>query len=393
MSEIPQLTLSFWPIVFLIAGGQSLFFSVIIFTTKKQQSANIYLSAFLLFFGYMLVFNFCYWTNYMYHLPHFFYTNIVMNYLFGPLLLLYLDAFRRTPKLQKWWWIHFLPVVIYCLYMSPFYFENAATKLAYIQGTTPYPKPQWGAFNIIGQMGSFKVFAVHLLCYFGWKIHLYNQLIQPSETVDFPEETALIRKKWLKILLSLYAAFLFSYLTYFLIANQPFFELAYDFLISAIMTISIYIISFLGFKRPQIFSGELFKKVFLQEKKYANSSLSKTAAASIEKALEKVMQEERIYQDNDLKIKDLAEKLNSSPHHLSQVINEKFGKSFNQYINEYRIKAAIQLLENPSHKKDHIIQIAYQVGFNNKTTFNSAFKKIAGCSPSQFRQSLKRTNG
>ncbi len=389
MEEIPAITLSFWPIIFLIAGGQSIFFSFLLFTNKKQVASNGYLAVFLVAFGYMLIFNFSYWTNYIYELPHFFYTNLPLNYLFGPLLLLYLDSLRSQPKLQKWWWVHFIPVLIYLIFFSPFYFQPAVTKLANVTGETPFPKPyQWLKF--IGYMGQFKFFALHLLAYFGWKIYLYLQLITPKKIQIFSIETEIIRKKWLRMLLALYAAFLFSYLSYFLIVNQPFFLLAYDFLICSIMTISIYAIGYLGYKRPLIFSGGLFKKAFLKEKKYATSSLTTAAAQSIEKALQAIIQKEKPYRNNELKMKDLATQLNTSSHHLSQVINEKFGKSFNQYINELRVKEAQQLLANPTNDKTYIIQIAYRVGFNNKTTFNAAFKKIVGCSPRQYRTKLSK---
>ena len=388
MENLPEVTLSFWPIIFLIAGGQSIFFSVLLMTNKKQWASNGYLAAFLFCFGYMLIFNFCYWTNYIYQFPHFLYTNLILNFLFGPLLLLYLDSLRPKPILQKWGWCHFIPAILYFLYLAPFYFQEGTIKVGNIIGTLPFQSPYPKGLNFMGYMGRFKVFSIHLLVYLCWKVYLYTQIIQPQKVQVYSQETIIIRKKWLQLLLVLYAAFLFSYLSYFLIADQPFFLLAYDFLICSIMTVSIYTIGYLGYKRSIIFSGGLFKKAFLKEKKYATSSLTSTAALSIENALLHFIQMEKPYQNNELKIKDLAAQLNTSSHHLSQVINEKFGKSFNQYINELRIKEAQQLLSNPAYVNTYIIQIAYQVGFNNKTTFNAAFKKIVGCSPRQFRQQL-----
>lgn len=388
MEGIPTVILSFWPIIFLVAAGQSIFFSTLLMSSRKENPSNFYLAVFLCLFGYMLFFNFGYWTNFIYQFPHLFYTNLPLNYLFGPLLLLYLDSLQPKPKLQKWWWLHFVPVLVYVLYMAPFFLQSGATKLANITGATPFPTPLFKSSHFLRHMGRFNVFGGHLLIYFVWKIYWYFQLMQPTVTNHFSAETNIIRKKWLQLLIVLYGAFMFSYLTYFLIADQPFFLLAHDFLICSIMTISIYSIGYLGYKRPLIFSGDLFRKTFLKEKKYASSSLTTTAAQSIEKALLNFIQVEKPYLNNDLKMKDLADQLNTSPHHLSQVINEKFGKSFNQYINELRIQEAQQLLANPAHEKTYIIQIAYQVGFNNKTTFNAAFKKMVGCSPRQFRTQL-----
>ena len=127
--------------------------------------------------------------------------------------------------------------------------------------------------------------------------------------------------------------------------------------------------------------------VFTKDK-YANSSLSSGAAESIVLRADNFMKEEKLFLQNDLKLFDLAQRLAISPHHLSQVINEHRGKSFNHYINEYRIREAQTLLTMPENREEHIIQIAYQVGFNNKSTFNQAFKKVLGLTPSQYRKEV-----
>ena len=390
MHEIPTATLSFWPIVFLLAGGQGIFFSILLLNNKKNRPANFYLAAFIFFFSYMLIFNFCYWSNFIYQFAHFFHTNLLLNFLLGPLLLLYLDTFRKQPKLQKWWWVHFLPVLVFSFYLSPFFLQSAADKAQNLIGNQAYPT-LFPSIKFIGYMGTFRVFSIYLIVYFIWKLVLYNQLIHPSETAQFTEETKNIRKNWFKISLLLYGIFLFAYLSYFLLEGKSFFTLAHDFIISSIMTFSIYAIGYIGYQQPEIFSGVILKKVFYKEKKYLNSSLTSSAANSIEKILRQLMQEKKPYLNNNLKMKDLAFQLNTSPHHLSQVINEKFNQSFNQYINTLRIQEAQRLLKDPAQQKTYLIQIAYQVGFNNKTTFNSAFKKVVGCAPSKFREQIHST--
>ena len=71
------------------------------------------------------------------------------------------------------------------------------------------------------------------------------------------------------------------------------------------------------------------------------------------------------------------------PHHISQVINELEEKHFSDYINTYRIEDAKKMLLASDHK---IIHVAYDTGFNNKASFNNAFKKHTGMSPTQYKE-------
>lgn len=99
------------------------------------------------------------------------------------------------------------------------------------------------------------------------------------------------------------------------------------------------------------------------------------------------MEEEKVYRVNTINLDSLAEKLDTTRHNTSQVINEHFGLNFFEFINKYRIEEASEILKN---KEDmSIIEVAYEVGFNNKVTFNKSFKKIHAKTPSQFLLSLQ----
>lgn len=98
------------------------------------------------------------------------------------------------------------------------------------------------------------------------------------------------------------------------------------------------------------------------------------------------MKEQQIYRENELGLDKLATRLGVSRHHLSQVINEQFGKNFFEYINSLRIADAQSLLQQQNDDL-HIIDIAYQVGFNNKVSFYKAFKNETGMTPTEFRKS------
>jgi AraC-like DNA-binding protein len=102
--------------------------------------------------------------------------------------------------------------------------------------------------------------------------------------------------------------------------------------------------------------------------------------------LARVMKDEKIYLDAELTIDLMAEKVSCSKHALSQVLNECMKQSFYDYINHYRVEAAKLLLNEEGRKAHKISSIAYDAGFNSISTFNEVFKKISGCTPSEFRK-------
>ncbi|WP_370900398.1 helix-turn-helix domain-containing protein [Chryseobacterium gossypii] len=108
--------------------------------------------------------------------------------------------------------------------------------------------------------------------------------------------------------------------------------------------------------------------------------------ARIKTQLEHLMESRKPYLDSELNLIRLSELLSVSSHHLSYVINTGFGKNFFRYINEYRIEHAKELLKDDSNDKLSILGIAYESGFNSKTSFNTTFKKLTGQTPSEFKK-------
>lgn len=106
--------------------------------------------------------------------------------------------------------------------------------------------------------------------------------------------------------------------------------------------------------------------------------------------LERVIHDEQLYKDPQLKLSDLAKKIQISSHQLSQLLNDNLGKSFSTYINEYRIKEACQLITTDDRLT--LEAIGYEVGFNSKSTFYTAFKKIKDTTPALYKEHLKIRN-
>jgi AraC-like DNA-binding protein len=141
-------------------------------------------------------------------------------------------------------------------------------------------------------------------------------------------------------------------------------------------------------------SVELIKKdKELQEikkkEKYATSLLSDETNSLLYDNLLKLVEQEKMYMNNKLTIEDVAKKLNTNRTYLSQIINEKTNSNFNNFINKYRVQEAQICLLNDEIKSYNIEGIAQSVGFSSKSTFNGAFKKFTGLTPSEYIQMKK----
>lgn len=102
-------------------------------------------------------------------------------------------------------------------------------------------------------------------------------------------------------------------------------------------------------------------------------------------SLEKMMVEEKPYLEPELTLSNLAARLGTNISVLSAVINTAFGKNFNDFVNEYRVEAVKKLLKDPSGSHLSLLGIGLECGFNSKSTFNRAFKKLTGAAPGDFK--------
>lgn len=121
---------------------------------------------------------------------------------------------------------------------------------------------------------------------------------------------------------------------------------------------------------------------------YSRSGLSEDRAKRISEKLGNFMETERPYLLADLTIANLAKKMSVPRHHLTEVINMRHHKSFYLFVNEYRIEAVKQAMQDPANADQTLLDLAYANGFNSKSTFNSAFKQLTAVTPSQYRRQL-----
>ena len=106
------------------------------------------------------------------------------------------------------------------------------------------------------------------------------------------------------------------------------------------------------------------------------------------KKLREYMAEEKPYLQEELTLQDLADELSLSTHHLSMILNIHFKQNFYNFVNSYRVDEVKQKLVHPENKNQNILTIAYDAGFNSKSTFNTMFKKFTGKTPKEYRADL-----
>jgi AraC-like DNA-binding protein len=132
-------------------------------------------------------------------------------------------------------------------------------------------------------------------------------------------------------------------------------------------------------------TGTIFTKPETS-KKYSGSSLTENQKSELLTKLDILMQQEKIFINHKLSIEDVAFKLESNSKYISQIINETQDKNFYNFINFYRIEEAKKLLVLSENEKYSILGIAQSVGFVSKSTFNGAFKRFTGLTPTEFKK-------
>ncbi len=126
-------------------------------------------------------------------------------------------------------------------------------------------------------------------------------------------------------------------------------------------------------------SDELYRK-------YGRARLEEDVFKMYEKLLEKAVNEQKIYRNPDINLRDLAQELSMTTNELSQVINRRSGYTFNSFINFYRVEEVKKELAETGNRDESILQFAYNAGFKSKSTFNASFKKFTGMTPKAYRE-------
>ncbi|MBL7781138.1 MAG: helix-turn-helix transcriptional regulator [Saprospiraceae bacterium] len=364
---------SAWTVVFVISAAQGLLLALVFGFSKYKP--NKLLAAILLLFALTMTEYVLFWTGYMKKFIHWANISLGFPFLFGPLLWWYFRLVfdQRTIQL-KWGGLHLIPFLVCVGIYMPYYTLPGWVKINVMSGAAFSPVPSWQSLVCI--WGSI----VHLLSYTIWN---YIYLLRQPHVGQ--------SKGWAYWLNTFMLGYALAYTSYYILIRFDFFDRNWDYHISLAMTLFIYLIAIAGYIRPAVFQGYKILET-APVTKYRNSGLTDAAIQSLFGRLAQVMETEQLYRNPDLNLDTLSQRLNASKHHVSQVINACTDGTFFDYINGLRIEEAQKLLAEHNRSALNVIEVAYAVGFNNKVSFNTAFKKATGITPTVFRQQHARTD-
>ncbi|QIA08575.1 helix-turn-helix domain-containing protein [Draconibacterium halophilum] len=326
--------------------------------------------------------------------PHFLYVNEPLNLLVGPAIYLYARSqeYQRF-KIAKSDIFFLAPFIISLLTYLPTYTLSADDKIVEYQNfgnlEADVENFVWEWIFLVGITFTFLALALKRFRNYTEKIKTLYSDIQKK---DFQLTQLLI-----KLCMAIYAMELISvFLSYYKLPLSLELYNAYD-------IVQLIILLLIGYdartslkNSKEIRKG--WQKILLEEGqslihpiKYANSNLTPEQSSTLKVKIQEYMETHEPYLESQIRIKDLAKQTKISTHQISQVLNESFHQNFYEFINSYRVKKAIALIEDPANESLTFSAIGFEAGFNSKTTFYQAFKKATGTTPAQFRRNINRS--
>ena len=143
----------------------------------------------------------------------------------------------------------------------------------------------------------------------------------------------------------------------------------------------MYVIGFYSLFRPEVFRVDKTKH------KTSNGNEHRLSSQEIENLKEKLqvkLEEEHLFLDSKISLMLLSKAIGTTTNNLSWLLNNVYQKKFYEFINEYRIQAFLELIQQNKHKTTTLFALAMDVGFNSKSTFNKAFKSYTNQTPSAY---------
>ena len=155
--------------------------------------------------------------------------------------------------------------------------------------------------------------------------------------------------------------------------------ISYDW-IWVMIPVFIYGIGYFSLKQPEIFRIKNPKS----ETNMSRDRLSSEETKLLQQKLNSLMQDQKIYMNNNLTLNDVATALDTSVNNVSWLLNKKYHTTFYDLINEYRVNEFVEKVKMEEYKRKTILALSMEVGFNSKSTFNKAFKAKMNNTPRNF---------
>ncbi len=363
--------------VLYIGTTQSFFAGLLIATKKPTTTANRVMAAWLFMICIEMIFALLNSKVIeMYSFPF-------ITFTYGPLLYLYI-SFMTTPgrKFNPVELIHFVPFVVFFTVSVVFRSEPLVRDLrGFFEPDKLMP------LRMVYSVSFFLSITTYSILSF-IKINKHQ-----SNLMDLTSFTSQrITLNWLKVLaISFYVVYIIVFILGGLKILGNYIPFDPYFVVFAFIALFSMVYSFYGIKQPVIF-GEVLHNERNGEKreaeKYSRSGLKDEQAEEYLTILLDYMESEKPYLDGNLTIHDLSQKTGISRHYITQVLNEIYGKNFFTFINEYRTREVIERFSDSRYDHYTILAIAFDSGFNSKSTFNSFFKSQTGQTPSKYRENL-----
>ncbi len=363
-----------------ITGISIAFFLSFLLLTKREKSfADRVLIVWLFFIGIHLFLYYLFITDEWVQYPFMIGVGLPFPLLHGPFLFLYVSSVtNRLKNLSPKVLLHFAPPLVSYLFLIPFFLLPIERKIFVFQNNGI----GYENYNIV----NITAIIISGIIYVGWSFILliWHKRSIMNQFSDIDK----INFDWLRYLISGIAL-----IWIFVIFGN-------DTLVFCTSVLLVMFIGYFGIRQVGIFNPEsgsaakfsettellefLPEKMDNQKKKYVKSGLTAETAEELHRKLLLLMETEKPYKESELFLTDLANRLNAVPNYLSQIINEKEGKSFYDYINTLRVEEFIRTVKNPDSQKFTLLSLAHDCGFNSKSSFNRYFKKVTGQSPSEY---------
>lgn len=349
-------------------------FTILNLKNKNNNTSTLLISLFVLMHSIFILDLFFFLTNLRYSYPHTHLLSISFSLLYGPLIYFYYKKIALNYSFRKIDLLHIIPTAIILYNVYPYYFISAEEKLKIMLGVSSLSLDIIHDFTIIFKFSSLLIYAVLVM-----KIYLLK--------VKNDHKISIEKYNWLKGIAYLVSSYVVFYCVYgVIVAYDSIPRIAFLFHLQIIaMALMILYIGSMAYLSPKLFAQGFFEEI---KNKYNKSGLTSSFSNDLKEKLIYLLEEERIYRQNNISLEILSLMLDTNRHNTSQVINEHFDLNFFELINKYRIEEALAIIKNDTHKNMNIIDIAYEVGFNNKVTFNKSFKKLLSQTPSQYIASL-----
>lgn len=368
--------------LFILLGIVQAVFLSFFFLSKphRHKTVNLYQGFLLLGIASILLEIFTMYTGYIVHAFWLVDSSESVGLLLGPLF--YLSVLSMVDKKFKrvYYW-HFLPFAFYTVQL--FFFlalPEDAKYNAWVHSyhplipernfDYPYNADPFGFRNHITEITLISIFTYGILC-----LYETRKAFKASKERFFNTQSSLLKnlRRVSLVVLSVFLMVLLVKLTHL--------DDTGDHIFAAYIAFTVYITSFSVIRNSSFFHQESLN----EGKKYKSSGLKDEDMDLLLEKMKAYLEKEKPYLSNQFSLPSLASSLGTTVHLLSQSINDGLKKSFFEMVAEYRVEEAKALLKSPGHRHLKIEEIAEMVGYSSKSSFNTAFKKTTGRTPSEFK--------